>query len=282
MTALSIVLLTRDAGPLLAQVLDGISRQDLAEPAEFIAVDSGSRDETRARLAASAATIREIAPADFDFGRTRDLGFELARGEIVITLSQDVVLTRPDALRLLIAPFANPEVAAVSAHLGLPHDRPVFLWQRMGRFYFTREMVEFRARYGKPLSHALSATRRSVWEKLPRSNMPISEDMLLHKRIIEAGYRVAHVDEPLGTHAHDYSLLAASKRCFNEGLGARHLGLRYSLYDLARDLARPDLWLALARQIRYGRLRHASEAVFPALRPVAVFAGHRLGQRYWR
>jgi rhamnosyltransferase len=278
----SVVLLTLDAGPLLEQVLEGIQRQQTAGPIELLAVDSGSTDGTLERLAAAGAVVHRIPPEDFDFGRTRDLAFGLAGGEYIVTLSQDVVLSRADAIERLLLALADPRVAAASSHLGLPEDRPCFLWQRMGRFYFTREMKTFRHRFGKSLSHALSATRRETWERLRHGPMPISEDMRLQQRAAEAGYAVVHIAEPLGTHANAYTLLSLVKRCYNEGQGARHLDLPYGLCDMLVDLARPDLWLALARQIGYGRLSSVGELLYPLLRPTLLFGGHRFGRRYWR
>ena len=65
-------------------------------------------------------------------------------------------------------------------------------------------------------------------------------------------------------------------------MAARLLGISYGPIDLLADLARPDLWLALARQLRYGRVRTAADWLYPFLRPPAVFGGHFLGRRYWR
>jgi rhamnosyltransferase len=278
----SVVLLTLDAGALLEHVLQSIQRQRIAGPWELLAVDSGSTDGTLGRLAAAGARVQRIPTQQFDFGLTRDHAFELARGTYIVTLSQDVVLRGRDAVERLLQPLADPRVAAVSSHLGLPEQRPVFLWQRMGRFYFTREMRRFRERYGKPLSHALSATRRETWQKLRHGPMPIAEDMRLQQRALAAGYRVEHVAEPLGTHANVYDLTRLIKRCYNEGLGARHLALGYSGLDLLLDLVRPDLWLALARQVSYGRLRSTGELLYPWLRPLLLFAGHNFGRSYWR
>ena len=59
-------------------------------------------------------SILKIDPASFDFGLTRDLGYELARGEIVLNLSQDVV-PKPGWLAALVACLADPGVAYASA-----------------------------------------------------------------------------------------------------------------------------------------------------------------------
>ena len=62
-----------------------------ATTVELVAVDSGSEDGTLALLREYRARIVHTDPADFDFGRNRDLAYQHARGEFVVNLSQDAV-----------------------------------------------------------------------------------------------------------------------------------------------------------------------------------------------
>jgi rhamnosyltransferase len=276
----TVLILCRDAGPRLRLTLEAIAAQQPA-PAEVLVIDSGSRDGSLELARRSGARVQAIAPEAFDFGLTRDLGCELARGELVASLSQDVV-PRPGWLGRITAPFADPAVAYVSARAEAWDPERMFLWQRLGRFYFTREMTRFRARWGVPCSNACSALRRSVWQLLRHGPMPIAEDLLFQQRVLAAGHRTVVIDEPLAWHQHDYDLGQAFRRAWNEGLGARHLGIAYGPLDAVADGLRPDNWLALARQLRYRRVRRASELLYPLLRPLALYGGHRLGRRYWR
>ena len=94
-TEITVALLTRNAGPLLDRVLTGIVAQESSRRFEILAVDSGSADGTQDRLRAVGSRIISIEPGEFDFGRSRDLAYQHARGEIVVNLSQDAVPAHP-------------------------------------------------------------------------------------------------------------------------------------------------------------------------------------------
>ena len=198
-------------------------------------MDSGSRDR-RCRASPRPAPRCTRSRDDFDFGRTRDLGFELARVKLWYAVA---IGAHPPLGAAPLTAFADPEVA-VSAHLGLPHDRPV-LWQRMGRFT-TRE-VAFRA--------------------LRQAALPCAER---HRRACGA---------PQGCHAHLRGHAAAQAHrgglrwrtgggarltpttspspppaLLQRRLGARH-PIPYGVYDLARPGA-ARLWRSPARRAMAG------------------------------
>ncbi|HRI87436.1 MAG TPA: glycosyltransferase family 2 protein [Candidatus Hydrogenedentes bacterium] len=280
----SITLLTRNAGPLLARVLRAIRSQETQRSVEIVAVDSGSSDGTLAVLAQFDVNVAQISADSFDFGLTRDHVFEMARGEIVIALSQDAVPAHPGWLEALVAPLAEPSVAA-SCGRSIPdpeRDMPQFIWERNGYFYFTREMRAFFKKYGRGLSNANAAIRRSVWERLRFGRQPIGEDFRFQTKLNAEGLQIAFPDGAETLHHHAYTLPSLYKRCRNEGLGLRTLGCAYSELDLVRDLLRFDVHRAWLRESLHGNLRWPSDWVFPVLRPCAVYAGSRFARGFLR
>ena len=280
MTA-TVLILTRNAGAAFAETLAAVRAQQ-PPPLEILIVDSASTDGTVERSRDAGARIHPIALAEFDFGLTRDLGYSLARGELVANLSQDVIPRDGGWLRKHTERFSDPTIAATTARCEARDPERMFLWQRMGRFYSTSELERFRARYGVPVSNANSAVRREVALKLPHGPMPIAEDLLFQKRAIEAGYRIAWIDEATAWHQHQFTLSSAFKRAFNEGIAARRLEIPYGLADGVLDALRPAHWMALARQAAYGRARAPVDFLYPLLRPLGVCLGHRFGRRLWR
>jgi len=277
----TVLILTRDAGAAFRETLEMIAVQRPAAD-RLLVIDSGSEDDTVELARTHGAVVEAIAPQQFDFGITRDLGYERAETDLIANLSQDVVPRDETWLARLTAPFTDPRVAYVTARCAAREPEAMFLWQRLGRFYFTREMLRFRARYGVPCSNANSCVRRSAWAELRHGPIAIAEDLLLQKRLVETGHTTHVVDSATAWHQHSYTASQVFKRAWNEGQATRDLEIPYSLLDALGDCLRVDLWLTLARQIRYGRVRSAADLLYPWLRPVALWGGRRLGSGYWR
>lgn len=280
----SVTLLTHNAGPLLARVLEAVRKQKTQRSIEIVAVDSGSTDGTLAVLAQHDVAVTEVPLDEFDFGLTRDRVFAESRGRVVVCLSQDAVPAHERWLDNLVAPLEDPAVAAACGRSVPDSERgfPQFPWERNGLFYFTREMRAFAARYGRGLSNANSAIRRDVWERLRFGAQPIGEDFRFQTKAHAAGLAIAFPDGAEVLHHHTYSLPVLYKRCRNEGLGLRTLGCAYGAADLLRDVARGPVWRAWARELARGGLRTPAALLFPVVRPCAVYIGSRSGRAYLR
>lgn len=281
---ITVALLTLNAGPLFERVLQAVRAQETARRVELLAVDSGSRDETLPLLREFGARILTIPTEHFDFGRTRDMAFEAAAGDIVISLSQDAIPAHEKWLENLVAPLEDANVAAACGRSIPDPERahPQFPWEANGYFYFTREIRCFVRRYGRGLSNANSAIRREVWARLRFGAQPIGEDFLFQTKLQAEELRIAFPDDAPVLHHHDYRLSGLYRRCRNEGLGLRRMGCAYTEGDLARDLLSPRKYVVWARELARGRLRTSAALAFPVLRPVAVYLGSRFGREYLR
>ena len=87
----SIVYLTKNGGRLFKKSLEALFSQKVDFGFEVIAVDSGSTDGILDMMKNYPIRVYQIDPEEFNFGLMRDYGFSLARGEIIITLSQDAI-----------------------------------------------------------------------------------------------------------------------------------------------------------------------------------------------
>ena len=88
----SAIIPVKDGGRYLGEVLGALARQGVDE---IVVVDSGSRDGSVEIARAAGARVEQIAPHAFGHGRTRNLGAELAQGELLAFLTQDA--SRPTA-----------------------------------------------------------------------------------------------------------------------------------------------------------------------------------------
>ena len=118
----SVIIPTRDRGPMLRRCLDSL--QDQAEgspPTELLLVDNGSRDPaTLAYLddLAERPGVRLLRrPGPFNFAAFNNEAAQLARGEVLAFLNNDVEALRPGWLRAMVAEAVRPEIGAVGARL---------------------------------------------------------------------------------------------------------------------------------------------------------------------
>lgn len=128
MIPVSIVVLTRDRRDSLLGLLDQLERLD--DPAtEVVVVDNGSADGTAAAVAARHPGVTLVAlPENVGVG-ARNRGLQRARGEIVITLDDDMIDLDASGLARLRERFAAaPTLAAVCFKVTWPGSPRVRDW----------------------------------------------------------------------------------------------------------------------------------------------------------
>ena len=273
---ISIAMLTYNGGELLARALNSIGDQETGMSVELVAVDSGSTDGTVETLREHGATVIEIPNEEFNFGATRDLLYSHCSGNFVVNLSQDAIPALPDWLENLVQPLLADGVCAVSCGASVPDpDRGFrqFPWEKNGYFYFTREMATFRARYGKGVSFANSAVRRSVWEELRFDPIVLGEDFQFQIKLDATDWTRTYPDTAAVLHHHDYDLKKLWARCRDEGAALKQLGCAYTLSDLLFDLLSPGKYIQGLREVKRGSLKNSADWLFLIVRPLAVFLG---------
>jgi len=124
----SVVVPTRNAGPLLDELLQALASQEFSGGSvELVAADAEPADGTREKLAAAGARILDIPPESFDDGATRDLAISKSTGDLAILIVQDAVPGSRRRIEGLAREFATPSVAATFcrqvARKGRPRSR---------------------------------------------------------------------------------------------------------------------------------------------------------------
>src|SRR5947209_12899649 len=113
MVDVSILLLTKNGGSDLEQLLPAVFSQKLCGTFDVIAVDSGSTDGSLDLLSRFPIVVKQIPPSDFHHARTRNYAATFATGNILAFLSQDAIPATDDWLQALVSNFADPQVGAV-------------------------------------------------------------------------------------------------------------------------------------------------------------------------
>ena len=277
----SIVYLTKDGGNLFAKSLEAVFTQKTDFEFEVIVVDSGSTDGTLELFEKFPVKVYRITANEFDFGLTRDYGFSLAKGEIILTLSQDVVPASNDWLQLMVDPFIDAKIAVVQGTDIVPNDVGLFFWYANGLFYYTRDLIKWKHdNEGIGISFTSCALRRSVWSENHIGKAAMNEDKIFQQKIKSKGFKIVQQLLAKTYHAHMYTVKELAKRCENEGMGWRLCSLNYSMTDMMKDMFNKKITGVLISGIFSGEVKRLAEILFPVIRPYYLYKGNHYTSAY--
>jgi rhamnosyltransferase len=284
---ISVVIPVKNGGTDLVRCLNAIAGQRIEEEVEVVVVDSESQDGSAALAQRFGARVHSIPASEFHHGRTRNLGAQLARGEILVFTSQDAYAASDTWLARLIAPFRDDDTIAGVYGRQLPNEgaRPPeryfldFLYgpdrrlQRLepeGQLSF--EVTLF--------SNVNSALPRSLWEAFPfADDIVMSEDQEWSRRVLLAGRCIVYEPDAAVYHSHTYSVAAALQRFFDSGASAERSYVdegaksKSALWNAATNYARGEVaWLWTTGQRRW--------IPYAAVYELAKFVGLQLGRRH--
>jgi len=215
--AVSIIVAARNEGPrLTARVRNLLALDYPAGRRQIIIVSDGSTDDTVRVLAPFRGRLDVIAIAPSGKAAALNAGVTHAAHEILVFTDARQSFA-PDALRALVAPFADPNVGGVSGELVLDSearragDPPVSAG--IGVYWrFEKWLRRHESAIGSLIgaTGAIYALRRSLWRPLPPET--ILDDVLAPMRAVLAGRRVVFTDRAKAFDATVASSRAESRR----------------------------------------------------------------------
>lgn len=287
MNKLGLLIPLRNGGEVWRRWLEAYATQTV-KPEQVLVIDSSSSDGS-AELARQAGFPVHVIPVErFNHGATRQLGVEmLTEAEILVFMTQDAVLARPDALERLLACFADQRVGAAYGRQ-LPHPGGGAIAAHARLFnYSAASAVKTRADAPSLgiktafLSNSFAAYRRSALLEVGGfpSNVILGEDTYVAARMLLNDWKIAYCAEAQVFHSHDYTMLQEFRRYFDTGVfHGREPWLR-------REFGQP-----VGEGMRFVRseLRYLAREL-PFLIPAALartfvkYAGYKLGtlERHW-
>jgi len=227
--------------------------------------------------------VFSVKRAEFNHVGTRQMAAKLRpNADILVYMTQDAVLTEPNALASLIAAFSDPQVGAAYGRQ-LPRPRAEAIEAHARSFNYP-ESSEVRSLANRKqlgiktafLSNSLAAYRRSALmhaRGFPE-NVIFGEDMVTAARLLLEGYKVAYVSEACVYHSHPYTKVQEFRRYFDVGvLHSRECWL-LNEFGQATGEGRRFVLSELSYLWRHDILRIPSSLV----RTLIKLLGYRLGR----
>jgi len=302
MSKVGLIVPTLNAGRLWESWLKAFEQQT-RKPDCLLVIDSSSSDETVAMAHAHGFDAQVIPKSEFNHGGTRQFGVNrLAEVDIIVFLTQDALLAKPDAIERLLASFADQRVGAIYGRQ-LPHRNagPIAAHARLFNYPDESQLrgLEDRARYGIKtvfISNSFAAYRRNALMQV--GGFPVdtimNEDTYVAGKMLVSGWKIAYCAEAQVFHSHDYGFLDEFKRYFDIGVfhthtawlqqtfgGASGEGLRFVISEM-RYLIKHAPWLIPSAALRTGLKWFGFKlgALHKGL-PPAIRRGFSLHKTYW-
>lgn len=296
----SVIIPTKNPGPIFPRVLEAVCRQITDFPFEVLVIDSGSTDGTVQfvrNLADPRVRLHEIPPSEFGHGKTRNAAIALTHGEYAVLITHDAMPATDGWLSAMVAVAdTDPKIAGVfGRHLAYPEANPYTIRDLDRHFQnFVPHPVVWlddRGRYDHDQSYRQqlhffsdnnALIRRSVWNQLPYPDVDFAEDQIWAQKAIEAGWKKGYSHEGAVFHSHDFPIFETMQRSFDES---------YALYRLFGYVLTPGLIRMLLTALRQTRddLAYARSKGIWRTQPAVVLqmpmknlarsVGHFLGSR---
>lgn len=209
------------------QKLDGMSL-------EIILVDSGSTDRTLEIANKYDCKIVEITREMFSFGRSLNWGCEAASGEYLIFISAHCIPTHDEWLLNLLKPLRNGDaVYSYGKQVG-GRETKFSENQLFAKYFGETDKLQDSDFF---INNANSAIRTDVWREYKFDEEATGlEDMILGKKVIESGRRIAYASQAPVTHIHEENFGQVRNRYYREALTLREVlpDVRLSFFDFLR------------------------------------------------
>jgi glycosyltransferase involved in cell wall biosynthesis len=228
----SILIPTKNGAHDIGVCLEAIFSQKGVGPLEVLVVDSGSTDATVEITRRYPVRLEQIPPETFHHARTRNYAAGLAKGEVLVFLSQDAIPASDRWLAAFARDLKDPSIGAVygrqlpKAESGLERRLAFAAMYGEGRIVkMPMDGVGLGHKYYH-FSNANSAIRKKVWEvtRFPE-DLKVFEDVGIAKRILDSGWSIVYEPEAAVYHSHDFPLDILLRRYFDIGVVYQRLGI---------------------------------------------------------
>ncbi|MGJ0300966.1 glycosyltransferase family 2 protein [Aliarcobacter cryaerophilus] len=281
---ISIIIPTYNAESYLPPLLENIKNQSIKEY-ELIIIDSSSKDKTVEIAKKFTENVIVIPQNEFDHGGTRAKAAQIAKGEIVVFLTQDALPYDDYAIENIIKVFEDEKVGAAYGKQLSYEDTNLF-GKHLREFNYgdialirTKDDIK---KYGiktAQLSNSFAAYRKSVLMETGnfKDGLILGEDVYTGAKMILAGYSLVYISEAKVYHSHSYTVWEEFKRYFD--IGVFHKCESWILESFGK--AEGEGMKYIKSEVKY-LLENRAWYLLPEwfVRNGMKYLGYKLGQKY--
>jgi rhamnosyltransferase len=202
----SIVIRAKNEARFIGDTLAAITQQEFSSDMEIIVVDSGSTDGTIDIVKTFPATLLQIPPESFTYGRAMNIGIEAARGKHIVSVSAHTQPIGKRWLEYLLEPFADERVCG-SYGRQIPRSDATPL-EVFGMHYTGVASAHRRVQRSNAMfSNANGAIRRDLWETEHfDEHVAGAEDLVWTRIMLRRGYEIVFEPRACAYHSHGVPL----------------------------------------------------------------------------
>lgn len=281
---ISIIIPTYNAQNYISRLLDCLTNQSIQDY-ELLILDSSSSDTTIQSAKQFTENIILIPQHQFDHGGTRAKAAQMAKGDILVYLTQDALPFDQLAIENILKVFDDQNVgAAYGKQLSYPETNLFGKHLRefnYGENTYIRDIND-KKQYGLKtafLSDSFAAYRKSALEEIGwfKNGLILGEDTYAGAKLLLAGHKLAYAAEAKVYHSHSYTVFQEFKRYFD--IGVFHQCENWILEEFGK--AEGEGMRYIKSEIRY-LLNHGAWYLLPEffVRNGMKYLGYKLGYKY--
>lgn len=204
---------------------ESIKNQVEVDIVEIKYILTESQDSTKSILEKYKIQYKEIKRNDFSHSLTREKEVYSALGDIIVFITQDIIIKDKLWLYKLTKDITNGNCEA-SFSKQICENSSIERYTRMNNYpnesrVVSKKDVERLGIMTYFYSDAASAIRKDVFIKLngyDNKNLLTNEDMYIAYKLINNGYRIRYCADAEVIHSHEYSFKSLFKRYFDQGV----------------------------------------------------------------
>lgn len=192
---------------------ESLTKQTGVEIVERLYAVTKGKDKTEEILRELKRDFTEVKPGEFSHSLVREKLAMKAKGEVIVFLTQDVVIKDKEFLKKLVQPIVDGETEAAYARQRTKYNN-IEKYTREFNYPPQSEVVSKNSLAEKGIktfffSDAAGAVKAVTFRKLKGydgKDLPISEDMYFAYKLIMQGGKIKYVAEAEVYHSHNFGL----------------------------------------------------------------------------